>query len=726
MAEIAPNRKTTPPLVAWFEDINEYASRRLAPFIDIAIRIWLAQAFFRLGILKTTDPEPTIWLFTFVQPIPGVTPETATSVLTAIELVAPVLLLFGFFTRFGGIALLLSAALLHKAYPAVPDHLYTMLLLATTVIRGPGPISLDHKFFPSLVSSALPLTGFARNVGMALKDYVGPVYRAGLRVWLAFVLGLIGYAAFDGMAATDLEPFKRYGIMVMEPSTSVLTLAAGMVLFAGLLALGIATRLVAVFLTFSLVMIYATVGEAGPYGLMTMALLFIAFVGPGALSLDYVFKLALRRAYPGLNADLEWLADAPRVVIVGGGFAGIAAALELRHARAQVTLVDRRNYHLFQPLLYQVATATLSPADIATPIRALTRDIANCRVVLGRVTDIDTEDQAVCIGDRRIAYDHLVLATGAKHSYFGKDEWEPYAPGLKKIDDATEVRREILLAFEDAETTEDEAERTRLMTFVIVGGGPTGVELAGAIAELARQGMADEFDAIDPADSRIILVQSAGRVLPVMPERLSIKARIALERLGVEVRTGARVEEIDERGVVVAGERIDAGTVIWAAGVAASAAGRWVGAERDRAGRVIVNSDLSVSGCENVYAIGDTSSCDNGTGAPLPGLAAVAKQQGQYVAKLLRARIEGKRAPGPFRYRDFGSMATIGREKAVADLRGVQLSGTLAWWLWSVVHVAFMADARNRLAVILDWTWSYLTFSRRIRLITGGPPDPDS
>ncbi len=726
MSDQTSRINTTPPLVAWFDDLNGYATRRLAPFIDIAIRIWLALGFFRIGFLKTTDPEPTIWLFTFVQPIPGMTPETAAAVLTMIELVAPALLLLGLSTRLAAVALLFSAALLHKAYPAVPDHLYTMLLLAVMVIRGPGPISLDHKFFPSLVSSALPLTGLARQIGNGLSTYIGPVYRAGLRTWLAVVLGASGYAVVAGMAQSELARFERFGVMGLEATPGSLAFAVVLMVCAVPMAVGVATRPVAIILAAALFAIYALGGENGPFGLMILALGFIAFVGAGVLSIDHLLMLALRRTFPGLNAQNEWLADAPRVVIIGGGFAGIAAALGLRHARAQVTLVDRRNYHLFQPLLYQVATATLSPSDIATPIRALTRDASNCRVALGRVTDIDTDEQLVSMGEKSIPYDHLVLATGAKHSYFGKDEWEPYAPGLKKIDDATEVRREILLAFESAETEDDPTERARLMTFIIVGGGPTGVELAGAIAELARQGMAEEFDAINPADSRIILIQSAPRVLPAMPERLSIKARDALERLGVDVRTGGRVEEIDDRGVVVAGERIDAGTVIWAAGVSASPAGRWVGAERDRAGRVIVDSNLRVPGHANIYAIGDTASCDNGAGAPLPGLAAVAKQQGQYVAKFIGSEIEDRHGPGPFRYRDYGSMATIGREKAVADLRGIQLSGTLAWWLWSVVHVAFMSDARNRLAVVLDWTWSYLTFSRRIRLITGGPPEPDS
>lgn len=466
----APNRRTTPPIVALVDDLNRYATRRLTPFVDIMIRIWLGVGFFRIGILKTTDPEPTVWLFTFVQPIPGVAPETAASVLTAIELIAPVLLILGLASRLAGLALLLSAALLHKAYPAVPDHLYTMILLAMTVVRGPGRISLDHKFLPSLLSSALPLTGLARLMGVVLTNYLGPVYQALLRVWLAIVLGLIGYTAFAGMDPTQFSLVKRYGVSSMEPSSGFLAIAIILIMFAAPLALGIATRAIAILLAGALCVVALIGIEGSHFGLVILALLLIVCAGPSFLSIDYALSRAFRRAFPGLDADAEWLADAPHVVIVGGGFAGIAAALGLRHARARVTLIDRRNYHLFQPLLYQVATATLSPADIATPIRALTRGIANCRVMLGRVTDIDTDAGAVCIDEQRIPYDHLVLATGAKHSYFGKDEWEPYAPGLKKIDDATEVRREILLAFETAEMTEDSVERTRLMTFIIVGG----------------------------------------------------------------------------------------------------------------------------------------------------------------------------------------------------------------------------------------------------------------
>ena len=338
---------------------------------------------------------------------------------------------------------------------------------------------------------------------------------------------------------------------------------------------------------------------------------------------------------------------------------------------------------------------------------------------MGRVTDVDTELRQVVTEEHRVPYDYLVLATGAKHSYFGKDDWEPFAPGLKKIDDATDIRRRILTAFERAETCADADEQRRHLTFVIVGGGPTGVELAGAIAELALHGMEGEFRHVDPAIARVILVQSAPRILPAMPEDLSARARACLAELGVEVMLKSRVEDVRAGEVIVNGEAIEANNAIWAAGVSASEAGRWIHAERDRVHRVFVNDDLSVPGFENVFAIGDAASCKGMDGKPLPGLAAVAKQQGEYVARLLRARIDDRKHPGPFRYRDLGSMATIGRGAAVADLRRLRISGALAWWLWGFLHVAFLVDVRNRTSVLMDWFWSYLTFNRRIRLITG-------
>lgn len=409
----------------------------------------------------------------------------------------------------------------------------------------------------------------------------------------------------------------------------------------------------------------------------------------------------------------------PHIVIVGAGFGGLAAAHGLAGAAVDVTVIDRRNYHLFQPLLYQVATAGLSPAQIASPIRAILRRAANVRVVLGKVSGIDKERRLVTVDQGTIAYDHLVLATGARHSYFGRDDWESAAPGLKKIDDAIGIRRRLLTAFEEAEAASSPESRRRLLTFVVIGGGPTGVEMAGAIAELARVALRRDFRNIDPADARVVLVEAGQRVLPTFPTMLGNAACDALQQLGVEVRLGAAVTQCDSEGVTIGEERLAANTIVWGAGVMASAAAHWLGVAKDRASRVVVGPDLTVPDHPEISCIGDTACAVDGAGRPLPGLAPVAKQQGAYVARRLRAALSGKAAPQPFRYRSFGTMATIGRRAAVADLGWVKLDGTLAWLLWSAVHVSFLIGFRNRLVVMLDWLWSYFTFQSGARLITG-------
>jgi NADH:ubiquinone reductase (H+-translocating) len=409
----------------------------------------------------------------------------------------------------------------------------------------------------------------------------------------------------------------------------------------------------------------------------------------------------------------------PRVVIIGAGFGGLSAATALKKAPVIATVIDRRNYHLFQPLLYQVATAALSPADIASPIRGILRRQKNAEVLLAKVVGIDKERREVVLPDRRLPYDLLVVATGARHAYFGHDEWEPFAPGLKKIDDATELRRRLLLSFERAEITADEAERRRLLTFVVIGGGPTGVEMAGAIAELAKMALARDFRHIDPRQSRVMLIEAGPRILSSFPPELSEKAERALRGLGVEVRTGAAVTGCDAEGVQLGEERIPSGCIVWGAGVAASPAAKWLEADSDKAGRVMVNPDLTLPGHPEIFVIGDTAHLPGPDGKPLPGVAPVAKQQGKYVAKLIAARVAGAREPGPFRYRNLGNLATIGRRAAVADFGWIRVSGRLAWLLWGLVHIYFLIGFRNRMAVILDWLWAYLTFQRGARLITG-------
>ena len=423
-------------------------------------------------------------------------------------------------------------------------------------------------------------------------------------------------------------------------------------------------------------------------------------------------------------------ASRPRVVIVGAGFGGLEAAKALARAPFAVTVIDRRNYHLFQPLLYQVATAALSPADIAAPIRNILRDAENCSVLLAKVTAIDPEKRTVATDRGDVPYDRLILSTGARHAYFGHDEWEPFAPGLKTIEDATEVRRRILISFERAETETDPEERTRLLTFVIVGGGATGVEMAGAIAELAKYALAADFRSIDPRDARIVLVEAGPRLLPAFDPKLAEYTRKALEHLGVEVILGKAVTEANATGASLGADRIESRTMIWAAGVRASPAGKWLSAETDRAGRVLVNPDLSAPGFPDIFVIGDAALVKDKNGKPLPGVATVAQQQGKYVAKLLEWRSRGKDF-GPFRYRDPGSLATIGRSRAIAEIRGLKFTGLLAWVLWSFVHIYGLIGFRNRFVVALSWFWSYLTFERGTRLITGSdggapemPPAP--
>lgn len=407
-----------------------------------------------------------------------------------------------------------------------------------------------------------------------------------------------------------------------------------------------------------------------------------------------------------------------RVVIVGGGFAGLAAARGLRQADVAIKLVDRRNHHLFQPLLYQVATAALNPSDISAPIRSVLRKQENVEVGLGEVERVDLAAREVRLVDGDVLpYDFLVLATGATHSYFGHDEWAPLAPGLKTVEDALEIRRRILVAFERAERERDAEKRRALLTFVVVGGGPTGVELAGAITEIARGTLASDFRRIHPESARVVLVEAAPRVLPPYPESLSAAARRQLEKLGVEVRTGAPVTAIDEAGVTVGGERIPARTVLWGAGVSASPLARTLGVPLDRAGRVKVEADLSVAGHPEVFVVGDLAAVVQPDGRSVPGVAPAAMQQGRHAARNVRRALAGKPSL-PFRYLDKGSLATIGRAAAVADVRGFRFSGLLAWLTWLFVHVFFLIGFRNRVAVILQWAWSYLTFTRGARLIT--------
>ena len=408
----------------------------------------------------------------------------------------------------------------------------------------------------------------------------------------------------------------------------------------------------------------------------------------------------------------------PRVVIVGAGFGGLTAARTLAGAPVAVTVVDRRNHHLFQPLLYQVATASLSPGDIASPIRSILRRQKNAAVFLADAVAVEPASRQVVLADGRLPYDFLIVATGARHAYFGHDDWEERAPGLKSLEDALEIRRRILLAFEKAEREPDARKRKALLTFLLVGGGPTGAELAGAIGEISRHVLKSDFRAIDPKEARVVLLEAGPRLLPTFPPELAAKAAASLEKVGVEVRTGAPVTGIGDGFAEIGSERLEAGTIFWAAGVAASPLARSLGVPLDRAGRVLVNPDLSLPGHPEIFVIGDLAAFLHQTGAPLPGVAQVAIRQGRRAARNILATFRGEKRK-PFRYRDPGNLAVLGRGSAIADIRGIHLSGLPGWLVWCFVHILYLIGFRNRFIVLFEWAWAFLTGKRGARLITG-------
>ena len=657
-----------------------HAASILQAVVLLAVRIWLSQAIFVHQLMAMIHAEGATGM-----------PSAGETLLRS---VAPMLLIIGLLTRPIVVLLALGIGLDSGVRLTWVD----LLLLAWLAGGGAGRISLDYLLRRGL--STVPIAAIrAGNRLYAKCDAVA-------RVALPFVTRLgVAFVVADGSGVAAWA----------VPSTGTEVTAPWWVLMVcWALVLGIATRVAALVLC---VLTLAAFSGAmpGQFGIVLLLAL-VAASGAGRLSLDAPLVHWIDRSTRRLSAAIGTL---PHVVVVGGGFGGLAAVRALRRTACRVTLVDRSNHTLFQPLLYQVATAALSPADIALPIRAILRGQRNVAVRLGEVVGVDPVAREVILAQGRIAFDKLVLATGARHSYFGKDAWATYAPGLKSIDDATAMRGRMLLAFERAEGATDAAERAALLTFVIVGGGPTGVELAGAIAEFARTGLDMEFSVINPASARVILVQSADRVLPVFSAVQSARAERVLRALGVEVRTGARVTQVDPDGVMIDSERLAAHTVFWAAGVAASPAAHWLSQPGDAAGRLVVGDDLSVAEYPNIYAIGDTAASKGWDGMPVPGLAPAATQQGRHVAEVLRAAIEGRAKPGPFRYRHHGNLATVGRMAAVAELRGLNLWGAPAWWFWGAVHVVLLAGGRNRAVVVLNWVWAYLTYKRSTRLITG-------
>ena len=689
---------------------NSLAHRLAWPYAELLIRLWIAKLFFFFGVQQLMHWSVAVQDVSEDNPFPLLAPIVSAYLSTGANLICAILLVLGFMTRYASLPLLILAAITQLRFEPFDTQLFWIALFGWYVIHGAGLISLDHLLRRGLSESAIPFIPHAIRFSQWLRSSGTPRYLTVLRLWLGAALITAASASAQLSLGAGGQRWLPLDVATRVPMVAALASGAALIV-------GAATRQVALLLLLGLFAFSVVDPRLSDSIYLLMLFAILAVHGGGALSIDALMKRSRLFSIPSNN---EWATQNwPRVVIVGAGFGGLRCAQALTDARVAVTLIDRNNFHLFQPLLYQVATAALSPGDIAMPTRQIFRDAPATRLLLSTVTGIDTERRLVLTERREIPYDYLVLATGATHSYFGNDEWARHAPGLKYVEDALDVRRRILTAFERAEESINPSEKVALLTFLIVGGGPTGVELAGAIAELARFGLNQDFRTFDPAHARIILVQAGPRLLPSFPERLSRIAQRELERLGVEVRLESRVNHIDERGVGVDGERIEARTILWAAGVAASPGATWLKAPSDRAGRIVIGEDLRVPGLANVFAIGDTVVSNAWNGQPVPGLAPAAKQGGAYVAKQIRALIDG-RAPLPaFRYRHLGSLATIGRKAAVADFGPFKLWGAPAWWLWGMVHIGFMLGMRNRVATLVNWFWCYLKFGGGIRLITG-------
>ena len=693
-------------LRVWFATYRAY-KRVYHPFIDLGIRLSVASAFLHSGLVKVMNWQGALYLARHEYPVSWLSADHAAILGLIIELICPFFLALGLFTRLAALPMAVLALVVQANYRMLDTNLLWAAILFSYVAFGARALSLDDLITPGLADSPLPVVPRLIVGAQRFTTRVGPAFLLLLRLWL-------GWSLLRLPAVSSLFPVASAHAFLPD----LISRIGGVMLGLGFGATLINKLLGAA--VFGMQMM--TTRDYTAFWLIALLARF-GVIGAGPWSIDaWIYARLVRWIKPrhGQSDADDW----PRVVIIGAGFGGMACATKLRHLPVRVTLIDRQNYHLFQPLLYQVATAGLSPADIAAPIRSQFRDDPNVRVIMATVTGVDTASRTVRMGQQTTPYDSLVVATGASHSYFGRDEWEGFAPGLKGIDDATAIRGRLLAAFERAENTDDLTEREACLTFVVVGGGPTGVELAGAIAELARFGLQEEFRNIDPAAARIILVQAGARILPSFPEALSARAQRSLERLRVEVRLNSRVQEIDDEGVEIDGQRLAAGTVLWAAGVVASPAARWLEIQPDHSGRMPVDAHLRAEGHPEVFVVGDTAASMGWRGRSVPGLAPAAKQGGEYVAAYIRAQLEMRPAPPAFFYRHQGSLATIGRSAAVADFGRFTLWGAPAWWLWGAVHVLFLSGVRSRLSVVIAWMWAYLTFRGGIRLITGAACQP--
>ncbi|MEO1730422.1 MAG: FAD-dependent oxidoreductase [Pseudomonadota bacterium] len=697
--------------VKWYLDGTE----TFWPFTDLAARFFIGMWFLRSGLVKAADWDTALTLATYDYPVSWMSPADAALLGVSIEIIGPILLIAGFMTRPAAAAMAALTIVSQAVYLPTTTNLIVIAMLVWYVFAGPAALSIDRAIASGLKASALPFAGTASRLAEWSREWIAPVVMALTRIWLG--VALLNYA---GVIEPPVWVQTWLPTMIFHGFPAWLAVVSAVFFFTGFGAVIVSYAL------FFLIAFFM-IADAHP-NVTFFPFLFLAMYearGAGVLSADRAILAWLEKniLFDRDYADIpeRW----PHVVVVGAGFGGLAAVTRLKRLPVRITLIDKRNYHLFQPLLYQIATATLNPADIATPIRSLFRGDGNVRVLKGEVTGINADAKTLSLAaGQEVAYDKLVLATGATHSYFGKDEFGDYAPGLKTIEDGVAVRGTILNAFEKAEVSDDPERIRRLLTFVIVGAGPTGVELAGAIAELAKLNVEREFRTVDPASAQVILVQSGPRILPAFPEELSQKAHESLEALGVEIRTGGRVTQINETQVCIGEDvYIETETVLWAAGVEASPAAQWLRAKADRSGRVEVNGVMHVIGADgepidSIFAIGDTAGSKAWDGNPVPGLAPAAKQAGAYVSRVVEAELLGRECPGPFQYKHQGSLATIGRKSAVADFGSLKLSGALAWWLWGLVHVGFLTGARNRVTVVVNWGWSFFAKHSGIRLIT--------
>ncbi|MEL6542275.1 MAG: FAD-dependent oxidoreductase [Pseudomonadota bacterium] len=705
-------RVTVRRWVKWYLDGTE----TFWPISDLVIRFFIGMWFLRSGLVKAADWDTALLLATNEYPVSWMSPANAALTGVSIEIIGPILLIAGFMTRPAAIAMAALTLVSQAVYVPTTSNLLVIAMLAWYAVAGPGALSLDRVLASGFKASALPLaTPMIRAAEWSRANF-GPIVMAVIRVWLGVTM-----LVYAGVFEPPIAVQTWLPTMIVAGMPGWIAIIAAVFFFTGFGAVIVSYAL------FFLIAVFM-IADAHP-NVTLFPFLFLAMYearGAGVFSADRAILAWLEK---NILFDREYheIPDSwPHVVVVGAGFGGLAAVARLKRLPVRITLIDKRNYHLFQPLLYQIATATLNPADIATPIRSLFKADGNVRVLKGEVTAIDSAAKTLSLaGGQEVAFDKLVLATGATHSYFGKDEWGAYAPGLKTVEDGVAVRGTILNAFEQAEASEDPERIKRLLTFVIVGAGPTGVELAGAIAELAKLSVEREFRTVDPASARVILVQSGQRILPAFPEELSAQAQASLEKLGVEIRTGGRVTHIGETEVRIGvDETIATETVLWAAGVAASPAAKWLGAKADRSGRVEVNGHMRVVDADgepldHIFAIGDTAGSTAWDGKPVPGLAPAAKQAGAYVSDVVEAELLDAPCPGPFVYKHQGSLATIGRKSAVADFGAIKLSGALAWWLWGLVHVGFLTGARNRVTVVINWGWNFFAQHSGIRLITG-------